>query len=198
MEDAVTFLTEQLNLRREIRVQTVANATSNSSAVTDWDDPAGTPLADIALYKGAMLASIGRLPTHLLAGSHVWEQLAAAKGVTDKTMYQPFWNVLEATGTKLVSMPILGLTPVSAGALYNSAQAGATVAAAWVWGDAAYLIRVDGATRGLPWAIQPYVNDYVVTRWRDDEIGGWWIKIEHKIGFKEVTPGAIYEIDDVT
>jgi hypothetical protein len=166
--------------------------------VTDWDNASGTPLADIATYKGTMLASIGKLPTHLLAGSHVWEELAVAKGLTDKTMYQPFWNALDATGKKISSMPILGLTPVNAGALYNSAQAGAAVTAAWVWGDAAYLIRVDGATRGLPWAIQPYVNDLVVTRWRDDEIGGWWIKIEHKIGLKEITTGAIYEIDDVT
>jgi hypothetical protein len=198
MEDGTAFVVRALNLRREMRCAAVANATSYSTAVTDWDNSSGVPITDIATYKAVILAAIGNPATHLIASSQVWDELAVAKGITDKTMYQPFWNILDATGKKMASQPLLGLTAVNAGALKNSADEGATVTPAWVWGDAAYVLRVPSGTRDVGWAISPYVNDIVITRWRDDEIGGWWIKGEHKIGFKEVTATAIYEIDDVT
>jgi hypothetical protein len=199
MEDGTAFVVSALNMRREIRVATVAAATSNATGPTyDWDNASATPLQDIATYKATLRASLGSQATHIVAHSGIWDELAVAAGLTGVTKYQPFWNVLTATGEKMSNEPILGLTPVNAGALKNSADEGATVTPTWVWSDDAFLIHVSTGTRGVPWAMQPMVNDIVITRWRDEERGGWWIKGEHKIGFKEVTAAAIYEISDVT
>lgn len=198
MEDAVVFVMSRLRLLHEMRLFTLMNATTNSTAVTDWDNASGVPLTDIMTYKGTMFTSIGKEPTHLVIGWHVANELSQAAGLSDKIKYQSFHDAAGLTGSGVAAMKPGGLEVVISSAVYDSADAGATASLAMGIGDAAYLVRVANGSRDCTWAIQPQCMDWVVTKWRDEDKGGWYVKVHHGTTIKEVTSGAIYEIDDVT
>jgi len=199
MEDAVAFLTKRLKLLHEMRLVVLMAATSyGATPSNDWDHADGTPIADISLAKLTLKAACGQKATRLVAGDHVFEELAVATGILGYVKYQSFYDVLASDGEKFASTPKLGVSPLVSSAMKDSADAGAAASLGRVIGDDAYLVRTASGERDAPWAIQPEASGFVVTKWRDEDRGGWWVKEMHKRTFKEVTATAIYKFTDVT
>lgn len=198
-ENAVIFVTKRLKLLHEIRLEVLMAATTNGATpANDWDGASGAPIADIALAKATLRAACGRKATVLVAGDHVWEELAVATGILDYVKYQSFYDILAADGEKFAKSPKWGVKPVVSSAMKDAADPGVTASLGHVIGDNAYLIRTVDGERECPWAIQPEASGFVVTKWRDEDKGGWWFKVMHKRTFKEVTATAIYEFIDIT
>jgi hypothetical protein len=199
MEDAVSFVTRRLKLLQEMRLVTAMAATSyGATPSNDWDNSSGTPITDISTGKLSLKAACGQKGTHLCIGDHVAEELSVAAGVLGSIKYQSFYDILNAGGEEFAKNPKWGVRPTIASALKDTADPGATASLSRVIGDDAYLVRVASSERDCPWAIQPEASGFVVTRWRDEDRGGWWVKVQHKRTIKEVTATAIYKFTDVT
>lgn len=200
MEDGVVFLMKRLKLLHEMRLVVLMAATSyGATPSNDWDHASGAPITDIATGKLSLKAACGQKGTHLVAGDHVWEELAVSAGILGYVKYQSIHDVLATDGEAFASSNKWGVAPVMASALKDTADPGATASLARVIGDDAYLVRVGTAgERDCPWAIQPMASDYVVTRTRNDRRHGWEVNVEHKKTLKEVTAAAIYKFTDVT
>lgn len=200
LEDAAVFLTRNLMLQQELRMFAVATATSNGAQATQvWDHASATIRANIVAGRLSMLAAIQKFPTHFVQGPDSWEEMLTSTDWVDDAKYQPFYNIWNTTYESAVrGKPLMGMEAVVAGALYNSGTYGSTYSLAYAIGTDAFLIHVDPRARGYTWAIQPKLSNYTVTKQRDEMPGGFWIKVQHQIDFKEVGSSAIYEISVVT
>jgi len=199
LEDAVVFLTRNLLLQQEIRMETVRAATTRTGAATAvWDNASATVRADIASAKLAMLAACYRTPTHWVQGIDAWEEMLAGASFVNDVKYQSFYPIWNTDTKTFTSKPVFGMQPVVANVLKNSAALGAAFSLAYTTGNDAYLVHVDNKARGYTWAIQPRLSGYTVVKERDDMIGGFWIKVQHQIDFKEVGADALREITAVT
>ena len=200
LEDAVVFLTRGLLLQQELRMETIRAATTRTAAATQvFDHASATVRANILSAKIALRDACGREATHLVLGTDTWDELVSGASWVADIKYQDFFNVWGTTGTTFASKDrILGLVPVAAGALYNTAAAGATRTLGHTTGNDGYLVRVAKGGRDYTWMIQPRLSGFTVVKERDDMIGGWWVKVQHQISLKEVGADGLYELTAVT
>ena len=199
LEDATVFVMKRLKLLKEQRLVTLMAATSNSTTPTyDWDHASATPMSDIIAGKASFKGNLGKGPNYLVMGDDVADELSFADEILSNTKYQGFYDWLTSTADKMAARKPWGLSWLISSALYDTADAGATASLGRVIGEDAYLVRVESGSRIATWAIQPMCSDWVVTRWRDEDRGGWYVKVEHQSTFKEVTSEAIYKFTDVT
>jgi hypothetical protein len=199
LEDTAVFLTRNLLLQQEIRMETVRAATTRTAAGTQvWDHASATVRADIVAGQAAMLAACYRMPTHFVQGIDSWMEMITGASFVADVKYQPFFPIWKTDYKSFTAKPVLDMQPVVANVLKNTAAHGATYSLGYTTGNDAYMVHVDGSAKGYTWCIQPRLSGYTVVKERDDIIGGWWVKVQHQIDLKEVGADALREITAVT
>jgi hypothetical protein len=198
-ERATLMLTTQLKLSHELRMVTLLEATSNTTAAGNtWGNASGDILANLRSVKSSIFGASGRYPTCIAASAKAWEEAAGSSKIEAQIKYQNALDVVSIDGAKLAGSKPAGLEGVISKALHDSSIKGATESVAHVLGTSAYSVLVDGAPEALTWAIQPYYEDFRVVRWRDEARGGFWVKVTHGIDLKIVCADALWELSDVT
>lgn len=199
LEDAAVFVTKLLKLRQEIRIVTLMEACTNSGAVTQvFDHASATPVADIGAAKLALLAACGRPADTFVLGYDTAEEMSTGVGLWNYMKTQNFTDYLTAGADMLKNRPFLGMNVLISSALKESADPGITSVPAWVYNTSVYVLRAPTNIAEAPWGIQPEAAKFVITKWRDDDRGGWYVKAQWIRTIKEVSSTAIYEITGAT
>ena len=193
------FLTGQLQLQQEMRMVALLEATANTTAAGNtWGNASGDILTNLRTLKNGVFGNCGSHPTHIAATNKAWEDAAASAKIEGQIKYQDGLSVLNIDGEKLAKSNPAGLKGVISKAQKDTSVKGATESISHVLGHNAYAVLVDAGVEALTWAIQPFYEDFKVFRWRDDNIGCWFIKVSHAIDIKVVCDEALYELTDVT
>jgi len=204
-QEATILLRHGIDLRQEIRIRNLADATSlEATPGTDWDTSAAVN-TDIAAAKNAFILANGQPATHILFNYDVGNQLlanasqkAGVFGAVPSPMDGP--GILDwQDASQLARKRPWGLIPIITNVMYSTAVGpGTTVVPAYVWPDDAFLFRVDKSARSTTWGIQMELMPKTIIRWRDEDRGGWFLKIVQKRDEIEATASAIYQLLDVT
>lgn len=206
IQEAVVLLKHGIDLRQEIRIRNLAEATTNTAAAAAVWDTGATVNTDIVAAKNAFALANGQEATHVQFNKDVANEMLAntAQGAgVFGTIPSPL--SARAVVGELDAMKFFqgnkpwGLVPVVTNVMYSTAVGPEDAqVAAYVWPDNAYLFRVDNATRSTTWGMQPELMPVTIVRWRDEDRGGWLIKIVRKRDEIEATSTAIREITTVT
>lgn len=200
--EGVILLRHATLLRQEIRIRNLADATTNETTPgTDWDT-SSVIHADVTAAKIAFTDLLGLPPTHIAFGDHVANEIASNADIkadivtaTNLPDGRGFINLIDG---KTLPRMMWGLQVLVPTVMYNSAARGATRVLTRVWGDDAYMFRIDRSTRTDTWAIQPQTLAPTIVRWRNPDPGGWYYKLMMKRDEQELTSEAIHQLLDVT
>jgi hypothetical protein len=204
MQEGTILLKHGIELRQEIRIRNLAEATTNAATIgTDWDTSDAIH-TDITTNQIAFEAACGMPATHAVINSDVAGEILANQTGETRPLFGAI-PMLKGVSETLGSLGWMnfpkyawGMRIIVTNCRYNSAIPLATRVAAYIWPDAMFMFRVDNATRATTWAIQPTVLKDTIVRWRDEDRGGWYIKIVRKQDEVEVTSDAVRELADVT
>lgn len=202
-QEMTILLMHGIKLRQEIRIRNQfdggGSGTNTVTIGTDWDTSTTVP-ADIATNKGTFMLQGGMPATHIVLPEHVANEVTAnanLRGMLQDTDWNNLFGFL-SDGRALEGRKFMGLTPVIPNVMYNSADRGQTRSVSYVWGDNAYLCRVDNQTRSGSFMVQIEALAPTVVRWRDNDPGGFYYKIMMKRAEKELTAESVLELADVT
>lgn len=203
IQEAVILLRHAIDLRQEIRIRNLADATSNGVTIgNDWDISA-TVHADVAAAKNAFEVQLGQSATHIVIPSHIANEVLANAAI-DMGVFTATSIPRGTAATAMIDVGVFptnpwGLKPIIPNVMYNAAVNPLTSTPTRVWADDdVYLLRIDSGTRTFGWAVQQELMKPTIVRWRDEDAGGWYYKIIAKRDENEVTPEAIYQLSDVT
>ena len=192
-----------LKLRRELRLVTLADATSNATAIApDWDDDAATIVADVLAGKKSQKALLGFKPNTFVFGDHIGDEIIGQQDIIDylKTvaaLQKPSSWFESLDGSDLPSK-FFKMRLLQPDVMHDTALEGATVSLENVWGDNAYLIHVDGSGNTRTWSLTAMRQKMVVVTWRSNDPSGEWVKVEWEYDTVEVNSDALWELTDVT
>jgi len=206
LKQAALLVTAGLNLRKEIRVATLAalNTTYVVADVTDWDNDAAVIVANINAAKTVTKSAMGGIPpTHILFGDHVADEIVGQQDIVAMLQAAAAMSnpqaMFGALTAEALPPSIMGLKKLVPNLWYDSAVEGhATEHLLHSWGDDAYVFHIDPGMETATWAIQPESLGFTITRWRENDPAGWWIKAEMERDEVEVTAYANCKIIDVT
>ena len=188
-----------INLRQEIRIFNLADGTTNEVTIaTDWDTSTTVP-EDVATNKNAFELEAGMPPTHLVIGEHIANEIAANANLRGLLADRDFSSTLRllSNGRQLPD-PFMGMRLVIPNVMFNAAKRGQARTIQRVWGDDAFMVRVDNATRSMTWAVQQEKLGPTVLRWRNNDPDGWYFKVMMKRDQNVTTPESIRQLIDVT
>jgi len=209
MKQATLLLMHALKLRNEIRVAdfALASVTSSTFILTpaqDWDNAAATIVADINLAKAALKTNMGGVPaTHILFGDHIADEMCGQATIiamiqTAAALGNP-QNIWSTLTSDALPPTIMGLTKLVPNMYYDNAVEGhATEHLLHSWGDAGYLFHIDPGAETATWAIQPESMGVVITKYRENDPPGWWIRAEWERDIVEINANAIHQEADLT
>ena len=202
-QEATILLKHGLALRREVRVRNLADATSNGVTIgTDWDTSAAVH-TDVAAAKNAFEAQLGQSATGICIGTHVANEILTNPnidmGVFTATSVQKGPDAIRYMDVGQFPSSPWGLKPIIPNGMYNTAADPLeTAVLTRVWGDDAFLVRLDPSNRTSTWAITVVLLMPTVIRWREPGRDGFQYKMVTKYAVIEVTEEAIYKLTDVT
>lgn len=183
--DATVFVTDKLQLRREIAFATDFFTTSvwgqdktsaNFANAAKWSDyAASSPLIDLTSFRDSMEALVGREPNTLVMGKQVWVQLKWHPDVVDTIKYTQRAQV----GTELFASLAEFDRLLVGRSIYTTTVEGtaeASVTYTRVWGKNALMVYVPSAPSLLnpaagytfTWQRVPSSVQYI-RRMRDEE-----------------------------
>lgn len=182
-EDAVDFVTDKVQMRREIAFATDffrtgvwgADATGGSG-FTQWSDyGASSPLTDITSYRDDIEARIGREPNTLVLGKQVWNQLRWHPDLIDTIKYTERGVISQQLAATLFEFEkfLIGR------AIYTTDPEGtaeASVTYTRIWGKNALMVyappraslKQPAAGYTFVWQVVPAALQYI-KRMRDEE-----------------------------
>lgn len=144
-QDTVSYLMDQLQLEREIDVNSVL---TNTSIVTQYATPsvlwnattgAGSPFLDVETGIIQMLLNGLRAPNTIVMGYQVWSQLKNHPDLLDRVKYSQLGVLTTELFTSLFSNNGISRTVV-ARAVYDSASEGLTATNTFIVGKNLWLI----------------------------------------------------------
>jgi hypothetical protein len=201
VQEAVLDLKHAIDLRQEVRVRNLADATGNGVTIgTDWDT--GNVHLDVMQNVNLFEAQLGLSPTHIIIPSHVAREILANASI-DMGVFTAT-NIPKGTdAVSLIDVGVFpsrpwGLMPLIPNAMYNSSVDPEVVTVTRVWGDDAFLVYIDPGSRSSNWAVQQELLKPTIVRWYDTDRGGWYYKIIAKRTENEVMADAMYKMADVT
>lgn len=181
--DATEFVTDKLQMRREVSFATDFFTTSvwgqdkvGATDFTKWSDyAASTPLVDLTSYRDSMEAKVGREPNMLVMGKQVWVQIKWHPDVIDTIKYTQRAQV----GTELFAALTEFDRLLVGRTIYTTTVEGtaeASVTYSRIWGKHALMVYVPAAPSLLQpaagytftWQRVPSSIQYI-RRMRDDE-----------------------------
>jgi hypothetical protein len=207
-QEATVLLRHAIDLRQEVRIRNLAEATTvGAAAAGTWDT--GTSVnTDITTGINAFVLANGQPPTHIQFNYDVANEMVSniSQGAG---LFGSVPSPLDAAvalgqidaSTFFRNRRPWGLNPVVTNVMYDTADdPEQTSSPAYVWPDNAYIFRVDRGMRSSGWAMQTEQLALTIVRWRDEDrgSGGWFLKALRKRDELEVTSTAIYEITTVT
>jgi hypothetical protein len=196
-----------LRLKKEQRVVTLAEATSNSTTPSfDWDDDdSATIVKDIATAKAGLKANHGFAATDILFGDHIADEIVGQADIIDLIKYsaalQKPQAILDNLSGEDLPPRIFRMNRITPTAMWNNAQPSATASYKNLWADHAYLFVNDNANQSAPWAktFQSLgMSVRTVPEAKRGARGGMFVICSWEYVVTEVTDTAIYQIDDVT
>ena len=205
MKQAAITVTHALKLRQEKRIVDIASATGathRSTPSNDWDLDAATIVVDVTQAKLLYKALMGFEPTHLVLPDHVADEVAAQQDIqamiqAAAAMQDPT-QILNTISGKALPSPLFGMTLLIPTVMYNSAEPGAALSVARVWGDDAYMFGIGSPGTGINWGVQFQSVAFTIVRWRNNDPEGWWIKAVHETDEVEVNVDGVWKFIDVT
>jgi len=203
MQEGAVLLKHGMELRQEIRIRNLAEATTNAVTIgTDWDTSDAIH-TDITTNQIAFEAACGMPATHAVINSDVAGEILAnaavgSGGLGTVPQARNAADALSSLGWKNFPKYAWNMRIIVTNCRYNSAKPMATRVASYIWPDTMFMFRVDNSIRATTWAIQPELLSDTIVRWRDDDRGGWYLKILRSRDEVEVTSDAVRELDDVT
>lgn len=143
--DAMEFMADKLDLKREVRAAAIVHATSWSSqaaggvdAEGHWGDATAasdTFLADVKTARDTILYNTGLMPNHLLLSYPAWSALQVAPALL--ALMNPQNLTREALVTPVTLSALVGLKVIIANTVKNTADENigdTNFTPAWVWG----------------------------------------------------------------
>lgn len=182
-EEAAEFVTDKMQLRREVNFATAnfttgvwGNDDTGGTEFTQWDDYAtSTPLTDFTNYIDEVEARIGREANTVVIGKQVWNKLRWHPDVVDTIKHvqrgvvtEEIFAAMAGVGRLLIGRGIYTTDP--------EGTAEASVAYSRIWGKHALFLyvppapslRTPAAGYTFSWNRVPNSIQYIV-RHRDDE-----------------------------
>jgi hypothetical protein len=181
--DAAEFVTDKLQMRREVAFATDFFTTSvwgadktGASDFTRWNDYANSsPLTDLSGYRDVVEGKIGREPNKLVMGKEVWTQLKWHPDIIDTIKYTQRAQMTVELFAALVEFERVLIGK----AIYTTAVEGtaeSSVTYSRIWGKHALMLyvpdrpslRTPAAGYTFVWQRVPSAIQYI-KRMRDDE-----------------------------
>lgn len=145
-QDTITYLMDQLQLEREIKL---SNKISDTSVVTQYDTPStqwdastgdGTPFLDIEAGINTMQINGLRSPNTIVMGYQVWSQLKNHPDLLDRVKYSQLGTLTTELFTSLFADSGIGRTVV-AKAAYDTTAEGLAASNSYIVGKNLWLIH---------------------------------------------------------
>jgi hypothetical protein len=194
LEKAATeFLTQQILMRRDYEYLSLLFSTSNWTYYTgkasggdfiDFSDSSSTPFKTVRTYKRAIQQAIGMEPNTIVVGPEVDDTLKEHDDALAKIQYTQTGIVTN----KLLAAAFDVKNYLVGKAVYNTAQAGATISMSNMGGDYMWIGYVaESPSEMNPSALYTFsLSDYddtgeggaLIKRWREDDPEGEWFKAE--------------------
>ena len=198
MRRTVEKLTRNLLMHRERRIAKLFTAspliTSTSTPAIKWDTPTADIEDDIRAAKEDFRLACGAYPSHIIMSATVWGFVKLFIKASAEV------SIMERS-SDLPLNKLWGMQVVISEAMFNSAAEGAAESVADVWPDTVTLVWVNPSKRpsledsSFSWSFTS--RDFVVRRWRDEEIEATMLEVQMCVDEKVVAPFAAHTITDV-
>lgn len=201
---AVRRATAIILFNQELRIKNKATGGSVPTATpsTKWNRAlAGDPISDVDAAKTAIHKGCGMEANTMLVNRDVFNELKEHPKVLDKIKYSERGIV-----TADILAAVFGVQQfLIAGVLYNSANEGQTLSAAYLWSDSVILAHVETAQdlqapnfgRCFAWSGETGPDGVLVESYRDDSIRSDVHRVRQDLDEKLVGAAAGYHLSDV-
>jgi len=202
MRQAAINVAWALKLRRELRVATLAAATSNDSTpANNWNAAAGTIVADCNAAITSFKALFAIAPNTMILGDNVADAIAGQADIisllqTAAALQQP-WNMMTLLSGQQLPSHMFGCKVSVPSIMHNTAKKGAARTLAKVWGDEVYFTYSSQSPQGMSWARTFESIRPLIVRWRSSDPEGWYIKAVNEYEIQEIHSNAIWKLIDV-
>lgn len=206
--DSTEILTNKILIRKEKECNDVIMASGNwtnqesltSTLAWTQNTTLSNPIVKIDSGTSKIIGSSGHKPNRLAIDDATFRGAKEHTSVLDRIKYTSADSVTEQMLAKLFNLEevLIGR------AIYESAQEGLTSVPASIWTNSGWLAYVEKSP-GLKKASASYQLvqqnkgiPYRVTKWREDDPEGTWVRVENKFQFKPVATACAYLFIDMT